>query len=180
MSYQRNHCVNWALSALFLVLTTAGCATVETTVPTASEEPVIDQPTSSAPTLMPVTDKNVQYQEDFTDSSSGWSEEAFDNYFIGYHGPEFYHVQVLSPNYKTLVSTPDKAKYGDATVDLEVFTESAAEGDFRYGLVFRRSGDQYYAFTISPRTKTWYVLKSSTNALEVLKEGTNESIQGIT
>ena len=192
MRNQQLHRVIWAVSALFLVLIVAGCAEsptqpaaspsdviVETAAPASSEEPTIDQMASSTPTLELVSDKNILYQEDFTNSSSGWPEEAFDNYFIGYHGPDSYHVQVLSPNYRTLVSTPDKAKYEDVTVDLDVFTFGAAEGDFRYGLVFRRSGDQYYAFTISPRTKTWYLLKSSSSALEVLKEGTDDSIQGM-
>ena len=36
------------------------------------------------------------------------------------------------------------------------------------GLAFRRSGDQYYAFAISQRTKKWYVLKSTPNALVIL------------
>jgi hypothetical protein len=35
----------------------------------------------------------------------------------------------------------------------------------------RRSGKQYYAFTLSPRTQTWYVLKSSPGGLEVLEQG---------
>ena len=192
MRNQWIHRAIWAISALFLVLIIAGCAgsptkpvaspnavIVETTVPTSSVEQGIDQITTSTPTHEPVSDKNILYQEDFTNSSSGWPEEAFDNYFIGYHASENYHIQVLSPNYKTLVSTPDKAKYEDVTIELEVFTFGAADGDYRNGLVFRRSGDQYYAFTISPYTKTWYVLKSSSNALEVLKEGTNDSIQGL-
>ena len=42
--------------------------------------------------------------------------------------------------------------------------------------MFRRSGDQYYAFAISQRTKQWYVLKSAPNALTILAEGTDESI----
>ncbi|HEX9385237.1 MAG TPA: SH3 domain-containing protein, partial [Anaerolineales bacterium] len=50
------------------------------------------------------------------------------------------------------------------------------EGDFRYGLAFRRSGDQYYAFTISPRTKQWFVLKSSPSGITVLTEGTDKNI----
>ena len=192
MRIQRIRSAFWTMSALFLVLIVAGCGgnptkpvtspsavIVETAVTASTDEPAIDQIATSAPTLELVTDKNVLYQEDFKNSTSGWPEEAYDNYFIGYHEPENYHIQVLSPNYKTLVSTPDKTKYGDITIDLEVYTLGAAEGDFRYGLVFRRSGDQYYAFTISPRTKTWYVLKSSSNALEVLKEGTDDSIQGL-
>ena len=192
MRIQRIRSAFWTMSALILVLIVAGCGgnptkpvtspssvIVETAVTASTDEPAIDQIATSAPTLELVTDKNVLYQEDFKNSTSGWPEEAYDNYFIGYHEPENYHIQVLSPNYKTLVSTPDKTKYGDITIDLEVYKLGAAEGDFRYGLVFRRSGDQYYAFTISPRTKTWYVLKSSSNALEVLKEGTDDSIQGL-
>jgi hypothetical protein len=77
------------------------------------------------------------------------------------------------------VFEPGKQSYDDFTVELQVLTASAKtapEGDFRYGLAFRRSGDQYYAFTISPRTKKWYVLKSSPNGLTVLTEGTDETL----
>ena len=42
--------------------------------------------------------------------------------------------------------------------------------------MFRRSGDQYYAFAISQRTKKWYVLKSTPNALAILAEGTDDHI----
>jgi hypothetical protein len=67
-------------------------------------------------------------------------------------------------------------------VETEVFVDhtDTESGDFRYGLAFRRSGDEYYAFTVSPRTKTWYVLKSSPSGLEVLAEGPQDSIQGLT
>jgi hypothetical protein len=67
-------------------------------------------------------------------------------------------------------------------VDLDVLTaasRTAPEGDFRYGLAFRRSGDQYYAFAISPRTKNWSVLKSSPNGLESLAEGTEPGIHEV-
>jgi hypothetical protein len=70
----------------------------------------------------------------------------------------------------------------DFTAEVEVFPElgiTAAEGDFRYGLFFRRAGEQYYAFTISPRTKTWFVLKSSPTGLEVLEAGQDDSIRGM-
>src|SRR5688572_21673623 len=68
------------------------------------------------------------------------------------------------------------------TIELQVLTVSARtspEGDFRYGLAFRRSGDQYYAFTVSPRTKKWFALKSSPSGLEILQEGVEESIQDL-
>ena len=106
--------------------------------------------------------------------TSGWPEAKFDNYFIGYHEPEFYHVEVTSPNYKTTVFEPEKKTYGDVTIEVKAFTASsktAETGDFSFGVVFRRSGDQYYAFAISQRSKKWYVLKSTPNALLILEKG---------
>jgi hypothetical protein len=122
---------------------------------------------------------SVRYEDNFTDPTSGWSEKKFDNYFIGYHEPEYYHVEITSPNYKTTVFEPKKETFNDFTAELQVFAVSkktAATGDFRYGLAFRRSGDQYYAFTVSPRTKKWYILKSSPNQLSVLTEGTADNL----
>ncbi|MEO7841052.1 MAG: SH3 domain-containing protein, partial [Anaerolineales bacterium] len=127
-------------------------------------------------------DLAILYQDDFANPATQWAEKKFDNYFIGYHEPEYYHVEITSPNYKTTVFEPEKRSYDDATIELKVFTVSAktaADGDFNYGAAFRRSGDQYYAFTISPRTKKWTVLKSSSTALTVLKEGTDESIHDL-
>jgi hypothetical protein len=124
----------------------------------------------------------VLYQDDFTNPSTGWPEKKFDNYFIGYHEPEYYHVEITGSNYKTTVFEPEKRSFDDATIELQVLTVSkktSTTGDFRYGLAFRRSGDQYYAFTISPRTKKWYVLKSSPNGLTVLTEGTEDSIHDL-
>lgn len=131
---------------------------------------------------IPETGANLLYEDNFTNPASSWPERKFDNYFIGYHEPEFYHIEITGTNYKTTVFEPQKRSFGDATIELQVLTASkktAAAGDFRYGLVFRRSGDQYYAFTISPRTKKWYVLKSSPNKLEVLSEGTDENIHDL-
>src|SRR6185436_13219307 len=77
---------------------------------------------------------------------------------------------------------PGKQAFTDTTIEAKAFTvgnKTAATGDFAYGIAFRRSGDQYYAFTISPRTKKWFVLKSSPSALEVLAEGSDESIHDL-
>ena len=179
---------NWSIPALIIVLATAGCSgnvnvSEPTAIPTAlpSPSPVV---VDNTPTPAPVSDSNsdVLYHDDFTNPATGWSEAKFDNYFIGYHEPEYYHVEVKSPNSKTTVFEPGQQSFGDVSMELKVFTASAktaAEGDLRYGLVFRRSGDQYYAFTISPRTKKWYVLKSTPNQLVVLTEGTDNSIQGM-
>jgi len=160
----------------------SGLAAAPTSIPTSTVIPASPAPTAipeNTATPAPVVDKNALYEDDFKNPASGWSEEKFDNYFIGYHEPDYYHIEITSPNYKTTVFEPAKEQFTDATVEVKVFTvakKTAPEGDFRYGPVFRRSGDQYYAFTISPRTKKWYALKSSPTALTVLAEGTEDSI----
>ena len=187
MNNQRSFHSNWVIPILLLVLITTGCAgnaTDPTTEPSAI--PVESSPTleviEATPTAVPVTDSNVLYQDDFTNPVTGWPEEKFDNYFIGYHEPEFYHIEITSPNYKTTVFAPEKQSFNDTTIEVKVLTnagKTSETGDFSYGPVFRRSGDQYYAFTISPRTKKWFVLKSSSNALLVLAEGNGNNINDL-
>ncbi|MGE5462538.1 MAG: SH3 domain-containing protein [Syntrophothermus sp.] len=157
-------------------------ATAEVSPTMADMQGATPQATSVSTAVVPVSGGDVLYQDNFTDPSSGWPEDKFDNYFIGYHEPEYYHVEVDSPNYKTAVFDPKKESFGDFTLDLKVLTSSkktSTTGDFRYGVAFRRSGDQYYAFTISPRSKKWFVLKSTPTSLEVLKEGTDEGIHDL-
>jgi hypothetical protein len=199
------------IMAVLGVLVTAGCAgNVPATSAAATQEPGATQVSAASPepavsatstsemsdmsnatpqatpgtgqAVVPVSGSDILYQDNFTDPSTGWTEDKFDNYFIGYHEPEYYHVEVDSPNYKTTVFAPGKQVFDDFTLDLKVLTSSSKTsptGDFRYGAAFRRSGDQYYAFTISPRTKKWYVLKSSPNALTVLTEGTDDEIHDL-
>ena len=125
----------------------------------------------------------VLFEDDFKDTESGWPGTlVFDNYYIGYHEPEWYHVEVHAQNDNALTVLPEQS-FDDFTLEAEAFVEeplSAPEGDFRYGLVTRRAGNQFYAFTVSPRTQTWYVLKSSPSGLEVLEQGSNDSIQNET
>jgi Bacterial SH3 domain len=176
----------WIIALVVFILTNAGCGNIPATaeqptaspVPVASASPIAENTATAAPKV-PVSGSNALYHDDFTDPVTGWPEDKFDNYFVGYHEPEYYHVEVTGGNYKTTVFKPKKESFGDFTAELQVLVASAktaAEGDFRYGLVFRRSGDQYYAFTISPRAKKWFVLKSSPNELAVLTEGTVENI----
>jgi hypothetical protein len=133
-------------------------------------------------TQAPEPESALLYQDVFTNPASGWAEKKFDNYFVGYHEPEFYHVEITSPNYKTTIFEPEKKSYSDASVVTKVFTNSkktAETGDFSYGVAFHRSGDQYYAFTISPRSKKWFVLKSSSSSLAVLAEGNEPGINDL-
>jgi SH3 domain-containing protein len=187
MKYQ-SYRFSCGIVVFIFVLTSAGCAgnlpaivsePTSSAAPAASAVPTEAPAVDITPTVVPVSDSNILYQDDFTNPATGWSEDKFDNYFIGYHEPEYYHIEVTSPNSKTTVFEPQKQSFEDVTIELEVLTVSAktaTEGDFRYGLAFRRSGDQYYAFTISPSTKKWFVLKNSPSALTVLAEGTDNNI----
>ena len=173
-------------SVLLLLLTSAGCGILPVSPTAAPTSPPAATPVAETivptPTTAPVVDNNVLYQDDFTNPATGWTEEKFDNYFVGYHEPEYYHIEISSPNYKIAMFSPGKESFEDASIQADAFTVSAktaATGDFAYGIAFRRSGDQYYAFTISPRTKKWSVLKSSSSALDVLSEGTDDSIHDL-
>jgi hypothetical protein len=138
-------------------------------------------PASTGAGSIPVT-SNALYGDNFTDPTTGWPEGKFDNYFIGYHEPEYYHIEIESPNYKTTVFAPEKQNFGDVTLELKVqvySSKTAGEGDFIYGPAFRRSGDQYYAFAISTRDKKWFVLKSSPDKLATLAEGSDASIHDL-
>ena len=202
MKSQSMYRSRWTISiALALIVVIVGCtgqvppptvpaassATAESSPPTqdpaaSPTEPAIE-PTAVA--SQPSTDENVLYRDDFTNKATGWPEADFGDYFIGYHEPEYYHVEIKTANAKApVVSIPDPENhdYPDATIELQVFTVSgrtATDGDYRYGLVFRRSGDNYYAFTISPTTKVWEVLKSSPSGVSVLQEGVDESIHDL-
>lgn len=203
MKKERIYRFNWSSLVLILALVVTGCASkttepattlssIATSIPptavTAETNSATSIPTTTPPTVevteaitnpVNVVDSNVLYHDDFTNPASGWPENKFDNYFVGYHEPEFYHVEVSSPQYKTTVFEPEKKSFGDVTIEVKAFTASSKTsetGDFSFGPAFRRSGDQYYAFTISPRSKKWFVLKSTPNALSILAEGTDENI----
>jgi Bacterial SH3 domain len=186
VNYRLKRAMPTALLIIFAIVGCTGQVNAPTLPPVPSSTPEAALPTSvsvkSTATSLPVADKNVLYQDDFTNPGTGWDAAEFDNYFIGYHEPEWYHIEIRSANSRAVVSEPERRSVTDATLELQVYTNSAktaTEGDFRYGLVFRRSGDNYYAFTISPRTKAWEVFKSSANGLEVLQEGVDENIHDL-
>src|SRR6188474_1935900 len=201
MKHQVIYRSNWIV-AILLIFAVVGCTgqvavptlppessaspTPETASPpteaaTSPTEPAVEQPATSEP----ATDSNILYQDDFTNPATGWAVAEFGSYFIGYHEPESYHIEIQSPHLPApVVTIPDAAAhtYTDATIELAVQTVSgktSTEGDYRYGMVFRQSGANYYAFTISPTTKKWEVFKSSPSGLTPLKDGTEESIQGL-
>jgi formylglycine-generating enzyme required for sulfatase activity len=124
---------------------------------------------------------NVLYADDFSDPASGWPEEdeAGAPYRVGYHPPDFYHLEPRAAEERLAISLVNE--YGDVTVETDAFIDHTDTdgGDFRYGLLLRRvAEDQYYAFTISPRSGTWQVLKSSPTGLEILQQGAADTLQG--
>ena len=150
----------------------------------ALEKEISELPQEPCPltaTGLPVNAR-ILYQDEFRNPFSGWARGKIDNFivrYVRYSGLKYYRVQAQGPDNQYLASVPNEREYGDVNVDIRAIAEAASGGDFRYGLVFRRSGDQYYAFVISPVTKTWYFLKSSSDGLEILKEGTDERMRGL-
>lgn len=118
------------------------------------------------------------YQDSFVEPGSGWPIQAEGISFFGYHPPDFYHVEVGTANNYTVVSRPIPPDNATLETEVKVDHTSTASGNFRYGLVLRRSGDQFYAFTISPRQGVWSVLKHSPAGLVVLDEGPVDSLRG--
>ncbi len=161
-------------------------ASTEVAAPTPTGEHDISSMDTVTPTEQAETvslPKGVLYHDDFTDPNTGWPNAVtFDNYYIGYHEPNHYHVEVHVPRDRAIVAVPKKT-FTDFTVEVKALVEpnnTAKTGDFRYGIVFRRTGNEYYAFTVSARTRTWYVLKSSPSGVSEVKKGNSDAIQGLT
>jgi hypothetical protein len=65
-----------------------------------------------------------------------------------------------------------------AEIDIFVAATNTEVGRFRYGLLFRDNGSEFYAFTISPRDQSWQVLKGTAEGMALMDSGTGSSIQG--
>ena len=187
---------NWVmLTSLFIIVAITGCQSAVPTQPPAS---AIPESTSTPPpaatsesasptpgaeaTTAPAQSNEVLFEDQFTNPGSGWDDAKLGDYFVGYHGPDWYHIEIDSPNEKVAISEPSRTSYENVTLELQAFAvaaKTAPTGDFRFGLAFRRSGEQYYAFTISPTTKKWAMLKVSPDKVETLQEGTDDSIHGL-
>jgi hypothetical protein len=117
--------------------------------------------------------------DDFTAPDSGWPEMVEGNVLEGYHPPDFYHVQAGAPN--QIAAAYFGGEFDNIAVETEVFVDSVGTnvGDFRYGLILRRVGEQFYAFTVSPRSGKWFVLKGSPTGLTTLAEGSVTDLHGL-
>jgi hypothetical protein len=121
----------------------------------------------------------ILYQDQFTNPFSGWTRGKIDNFIVRYAGLNYYRVQAQGSGNQLIPSVPRGREYGDVNIDVRAIAEAESGGDFRYGLVLRRSGDQYYGFVLAPSTKKWYFLKSSSDGVEILREGTDDRMRGL-
>src|SRR5688572_10289086 len=150
----------------------------------ALEKEIAELPQQACPvtTLGLPLNARILYRDEFRNPSSRWNQGMFDNFsasYVRFSGRRYYEIQAQEPNAQYLAYVPNAREYGDVNIDIKVISEAESSGDFRYGVVFRRSGDQYYAFIVSPRTQAWYFLKSSSAGLQTLREGTDERMRGL-
>jgi formylglycine-generating enzyme required for sulfatase activity len=123
--------------------------------------------------------EGVLYQDTFADPGSGWPVLAEDAEYFGYHPPDFYHIELSTPDSKVAITRPPN--FDNVTVETEVRVDSTntEDGNFRYGLALRQVEQaEFYAFTISYRTESWQVFKSSPAGQELLAEGTVKTLKG--
>lgn len=126
-------------------------------------------------------DAEALIYDDFSDIQSGWlnARAPIGPYFYGYHPTDFYHVQVAEAN--SCLRVFQDLPIDNFVADVQIFISSTdtESGDFRYGIMARQDGNNFYAFTVSPRTQTWQALKSSSDGLALMDEGNAPSISGI-
>ena len=127
------------------------------------------------------SDSEALIYDDFSDIQSGWlnARAPVGPYFYGYHPTDFYHVQVAETD--SCLTVFQDLPIDNFVADAQIFIASTdtEEGDFRYGVIARQDGNNFYAFTVSPRTQTWKVFKSSNDGLALMDEGSSTSISGI-
>ncbi len=127
-----------------------------------------------------VADDDILVLDDFTDETSGWPIMEEGSVLSGYHPPDYYHVQSGQPN--QIATAYFGGDFQNIGLETNVFVDSTdtETGDFRYGLITRRNGDQFYAFTVSPRAGIWQVLKASPDGLQKMDEGTIDTLSNST
>lgn len=118
----------------------------------------------------------VLVKDQFIDPESGWPEFNDETTLFGYHPPDYYHLQLSVPN-QTAVAFSG-ADLIDFTAEADIFIEATGgeTGNFEYGLAFRRQGDNYYTFSVDPRTQRWIAQRVTGDEVTQLAEGTDTSI----
>jgi hypothetical protein len=132
------------------------------------------QPEETASSL--ISNEGILFQDNFTDPKSGWPSANRPDGSFGYQDPTFYFLELTAPDNNLTVFQNLNLVDFTAETKLSVNYSDTLSGDFRAGLAFRRSGDNFYAFTVSPNTRTWQVLKYTAGDVEVLAKGRHSTI----
>ena len=122
---------------------------------------------------------NVLYEDDFTDINRGWPTEAEEAALFGYHPPDYYHVEVSQAEHSVVAFRG--LEEGDFTAEVDTIVDhtTSPDGDFFYGLAFRRSDAGFYAFTISSRTDRWQLFRQEGDQRTELAAGTVDEMGGL-
>ncbi len=151
----------WIASAVILILLIAlgvvGFMWLNQTTPQDTLPVVADNPTEPPPDTATVAEEDtpppddstelvVAYQDDFSDSFSGW-DDAFDEFTRKVYGNNRYQIEVMSEN--LMARGLANRSVSDFEVEVEAKLEEAGE-DSSYGLLFRFQDTQnFYRFDIS-------------------------------
>jgi hypothetical protein len=135
----------------------------------------------AASAVQPELDTTVLLSDDFSDTLSGWYNARAPRgpFFYGYHPTDFYHVQ-LSMDHSCLTVYRNRPM-SNFTAKAQIFIAATdtETGNFRYGLIARENGNDFYAFTVSLRTQTWQALKSTAEGLTLMDEGSATTLSGV-
>lgn len=135
----------------------------------------------AADRVLAEADPTVLLDDEFGDIGSGWFQASgpVDAYFYGYHPTDFYHVQVTAPN--DCLTVRNDLSVDNFMIEARIF-KAASEtetGLYRNGIVLRQGdNNSFYAFTLTPRSQTWQVVKGTEGGMVVLREGTSPTIAG--
>jgi hypothetical protein len=135
----------------------------------------------AATAVQPELETTVLLYDDFSDTLSGWYNARAPRgpFFYGYHPNDFYHVQLSTAHSCLTVYRNRPVKNFTAEAQIFIAATDTEAGNFRYGLIVREDGNDFYALTISSRTKTWQVLKSTSEGLTLMDEGSAATLSGV-
>ena len=89
----------------------------------------------------------LKYEDDFSDSSSGW-DDAFGQSYTKQYGNNQYHIEITTSN--LVVWGLANRNAADFEMEVEATSQTADTG-ITYGIIFRYvDDDNYYRFDISP------------------------------
>ena len=91
--------------------------------------------------------QNAAFFDDFSHSSSGWTQVVNENGTIGY-GKDYYHISVNQPG-MLLLANPGKSFPGDVSIEVDARKISGSDDNYFGVLCHYQNPDNYYALMIT-------------------------------